>query len=305
MVPLAVPFNSFANALVLIGNCVLATVIVVLNALVFTSIIITRSLRRENRFIYMMSTCISDFGTGVSWYYVGLFDVEDVPHGKNNCYFIASSFLGLSYLVILAAQADRYHAIVSPFRYAQRMSTTRTLLVICCLWLYTYINLAIQNLISSSAHLLWHSTGTLICNIITLVIMIGLNTKLCFIAKFQIEREPPSEERESKRASLYLIIVVVGFFLLFWMPVFMYIVICYLTTVKCYKFENSGTDPLKILARINCAVTPFLYVRGCAPLKAVLYQRVLRCGLKQQRKINSGVNKRANSIEFVEAISSK
>ncbi|KAK1159985.1 adenosine receptor A2b-like [Acipenser oxyrinchus oxyrinchus] len=277
MVPLAVPFNSFENALLLLFNCALATVIVVMNVSVFISIIITKSLRTENRFIYMMSTCISDIGTGVSWYYLGIFDVDDTVSGKNTTYFISSTFLGLSYLVILAAQADRYHAVVSPFQYSRRMTPMKTVLVVCCLWVYAYANVAALNLVTSATAAKISSIGTFMCNVITLVIMLGLNIKLYLIAKYQLSREPPSAEREPRRGSLHLIIIVAGCFLLFWTPVFTYIIICNFTTTHCYAFENRATDPMRILPRVNSALTPFLYVRGCAPLKQALLGKVWKC----------------------------
>uniref|UniRef100_H3AW00 G-protein coupled receptors family 1 profile domain-containing protein n=1 Tax=Latimeria chalumnae TaxID=7897 RepID=H3AW00_LATCH len=222
----------------------------------------------------MMSTCISDFCSGVSWYYTGLFDVREGFHGKNDTNSIAPTFLGISYLVILAAQTDRYHAVASPFHYSQRMTPCKTILVIVCLWTYAYFILAVQICVADGIAVQITAFGTLICNIITLGIMIGLNIKLYLIAKHQLNREPPSSERENKRASLYLIVVVAGCFLLFWLPLFLRLIVCHFQIVKCKLFYNDGSDPTNILPRINCALTPCLYLGGCTPLRKVVFGKI-------------------------------
>ncbi|KAJ1093804.1 hypothetical protein NDU88_006896 [Pleurodeles waltl] len=238
---------------------------------------LTRSFRKENRFIYMMSTCVSDFCTGASCYYVGLFDVKDDHPRKNDTKFIASNFLGLSYLSILAAQADRYHAVISPIHYPQRMNPRKSLLVIGSLWLYAFAILASQNLTTSANALKIEATGIIIWNLITLCIMIGLNIKLYRVAKYQLEREPATPEREAKQSSLYLIIAVAASFVLVWSPIFLRISICNFIPLKCYVTNNLATDPLAILPRINTAVTPILYIRGCTPLRKVLCSKIWRC----------------------------
>ncbi|KAJ1093801.1 hypothetical protein NDU88_006893 [Pleurodeles waltl] len=277
MVPLAVTRDSFGNILLLLFHFCLATAIMILNLSVFLAIVLTRSFRKENRFIYMMSTCVSDFCTGASCYYVGLFDVKDDHPRKNDTKFIASNFLGLSYLSILAAQADRYHAVISPIYYPQRMSPRKTLLVIGSLWLYAFAILASQNLTTSANALKIQATGIIIWNLITFCIMIGLNIKLYLVAKYQLEREPATPEREAKQSSLYLIIAVAASFILVWSPIFLRINICNFTPLKCYVTNNLATDPLAILPRINSAVTPILYIRGCTPLRKVLCSKIWRC----------------------------
>ncbi|KAJ1093800.1 hypothetical protein NDU88_006892 [Pleurodeles waltl] len=277
MVPLAVTPDSFGNILLLLFHFCLATAIMILNLSVFLAIVVTRSFRKENRFIYMMSTCISDFCTGASCYYVGLFDVKDVHPKKNDTKSIVSNFLGLSYLSILAAQADRYHAIMSPIHYPRRMSPRKTILVIGSLWLYAFVVLASQNLTTSANALKIEAIGIIVCNLVTVNIMIGLNVKLYLVAKYQLEREPATPEREAKQSSLYLIIAVAASFILVWCPILLRITICNFTPLKCHVSGNLATDPLAILPRINTAVTPILYIRGCTPLREVLRSKIWRC----------------------------
>ncbi|KAJ8414146.1 hypothetical protein AAFF_G00067440 [Aldrovandia affinis] len=246
---------------------------------------INKSLRGENRFMYMLSTCFSDICSGVSYYYVGVLDVRDSYDSPNRTYYIAPTFLGLSYMSILAAQADRYHAVSAPFKYSQRMTRNRTLLVILAYWLYAFVIVGVNNLVAVGVAKRVTGIGTFVGNIFTVIIMIGLNIRLFLIAKFHLERDPPSAEREHKRSSIYLIILVAVFFLGAWLPIFIHIIMCNFLGSTCYAFRNEGTDPLRVLPRLNAALTPVLYVRGCAPLKQTLFTRVWKICCAKRRVI--------------------
>ncbi|XP_065133615.1 uncharacterized protein [Paramisgurnus dabryanus] len=277
------PLTSFGNVLLFLFNAVHATAIVFLNASVFLSIMVNRALRSENRFMYMLSTCLSDICSGVSYYYSGLLDVSEDYNSATRTYYIVPTFLGLSYMAILAAQADRFHAITAPFKYSQRMTRNRTLLVILAYWVYAFAIVAVQNLVPKGVYKSVTGIGTLVANIFTVVIMIGLNIRLFLIAKYQLEREPPSAERDNKRASVYLIIVVAVCFLVAWLPFFIYIIVCMFRGNVCYIVKNEGTDPLRILARLSTIITPLLYIKGCHALRSTLLSQVWRttCCMKK------------------------
>lgn len=270
------PLTSFENVLFFLFNIILATTIIFLNVSVFLSIVMNRSLRTENRFMYMLSTCLSDISTGVSYYYVGVLDVRDSYDSPTRTFYIAPTFLGLSYMAILAAQADRYHAVSAPFKYSVRMSRNRTLLVILAYWVYAFVIVAVNNLVTMGVAKRVTGFGTFVANIFTVIIMIGLNVRLFLIAKYQLDREPPSEERENKRASVYLIIIVAVFFLIAWLPIFLHIIVCNFAGSACYTFKNEGSDPLRILPRVNAVLTPLLYIRGCSALRSTLLSKVWR-----------------------------
>ncbi|KAL3975564.1 ubiquitin carboxyl-terminal hydrolase 26/29/37 [Sarotherodon galilaeus] len=273
---LALPLTSFGNVLMFLFSVFLAATIIFLNVSVFLSILLNTALRSENRFMYMLSTCLSDICTGVSYYYVGVFDVRDVYDSPTRTFYIAPTFLGLSFMAILAAQADRYHAILSPFKYSQRMTRNRTVMVIVAYWAYAFLIVAVQNLVTVGVAKQVTSFGTFVANIFLVIIMIVLNIRLFIIARFQLEREQPSEERDSKRSSVYLILVVVVFFLGTWLPIFCHIIICNFIGTTCYTFKNEGTDPIRILPRVNAALTPILYIRGCSALRATLLAKAWR-----------------------------
>ncbi|XP_022063512.1 beta-2 adrenergic receptor-like [Acanthochromis polyacanthus] len=270
------PLTSFGNVLMFLFSIFLAAAIIFLNVSTSLSILLNRALRQENRFMYMLSTCFSDICTGVSYYYVGVLDVRDNFNSPTRTYFVVPTFLGVSFMAILAAQADRYHAIVSPFKYSQRMTRNKTLMVIFAYWFYAFFIVAVHNLVAVGIAKSITSIGSFIGNIMMVIIMIGLNIKLFIIAKFQLEREQPSEETDNKRSSVYLILVVVVFFLGTWLPIFCHVTACNFIGAVCYTFKNEGTDPLRILPRVNAALTPLLYIRGCAALRATLLSKVWR-----------------------------
>lgn len=273
---LALPLTNFGNVLMFLFSVFLAATIIFLNVSVFLSILLNTALRSENRFMYMLSTCLSDICTGVSYYYVGVLDVRDVYDSPTRTFYIAPTFLGLSFMAILAAQADRYHAILSPFKYSQRMTRNRTVMVIVAYWAYAFLIVAVQNLVTVGVAKQVTGFGTFVANIFLVIIMIVLNIRLFIIARFQLEREQPSEERDSKRSSVYLILVVVVFFLGTWLPIFCHIIICNFIGTTCYTFKNEGTDPIRILPRVNAALAPILYIRGCSALRATLLAKVWR-----------------------------
>ncbi|XP_062236738.1 D(1)-like dopamine receptor [Platichthys flesus] len=273
---LALPLTSFGNVLLLLFSVSLASSIIFLNMSVCVSILLNRALRSEKRFMYMLSTCFSDICTGVSYYYVGVLDVKDNFDSPTRTYLIVPTFLGLSYMAILAAQADRYHAVASPFQYSRRMTLNRTVVIICAFWLYAFLIVAVNNLVPVGVANRIVSIGSFVANIFTVIIMIGLNIRLFIIARFQLEKEPPSVERDIKRSSVYLILVVALFFLMTWLPLFCHAIVCNFSASVCYAFKNEGTDPLRVLPRVNAALTPILYICGCSPLRATLLTKVWR-----------------------------
>ncbi|XP_048015606.1 uncharacterized protein LOC125248058 isoform X1 [Megalobrama amblycephala] len=280
------PLTSFENVLLFLFNVIHATATIFLNVSVILSIMMNGSLRSENRFMYMLSTCLSDICSGVSYYYVGVLDVRDYYDSPARTFYIVPTFLGLSYMAILAAQADRYHAVSAPFKYSQRMTRNRTLLVILAYWLYAFLMVAVNNLVTMGIAEKVTGLGTFVANIFTVIIMIGLNFKLFFIARFQVDREPPSAERDNKRASIYLIIIVAMCFLISYLPLFLHSTVCIFRGTSCYPFKNDGTDPLRILARLNAIITPLLYIRGCTALRSTILIKVWRTQCCRMKGVN-------------------
>ncbi|KAJ8286208.1 hypothetical protein GJAV_G00035800 [Gymnothorax javanicus] len=98
-------------------------------------------------------------------------------------------------MAVIAAQADRYHAVSAPFKYSQRMTRNRTLLVILAYWVYAFVSAGLGNLVTAGEVAQLTGISTLVANICAGIIMIGVNIRLFYIAKYQLERDPPSIAR--------------------------------------------------------------------------------------------------------------
>ncbi|XP_069038441.1 G-protein coupled receptor 183-like [Lepisosteus oculatus] len=271
-VPLAVDFNDAADYFIFITNLLLATSSVLVAGSVVLGIICKKSLRAQNRFIFMLNTSISDTLSGIGGYYIGLFDVQEGYPSRNGTYYIVPSLLGVNILTIMFAQVDRFFAVAHPYAYSRHI--TRTVVSELCvfIWFYTYFILMILNIVSIDVASKISAYSTLMLQAI-IIVKVMLNVKLYLIAKYQIARDPPGPERDSKKESLRLIIVVVMCFLTLWTPYFYYIVIIELTK-STYIFKNSACDPLAMMIRLSATCTPGLYIWGSPALREAVLKTV-------------------------------
>ncbi|KAL4646574.1 G-protein coupled receptor 183-like [Arapaima gigas] len=93
-----------------------------------------------------------------------------------------------------------------------------------------------------------------------------MTVKLYTITRYQLAREPPSPDRESKKESLRLLVFVVVCFLGLWCPSFVNIVVKQLTA-SGLKFRNEATNLFATMARFNALSTPALYIWGSPALR--------------------------------------
>nr|XP_015221361.1 PREDICTED: G-protein coupled receptor 183-like [Lepisosteus oculatus] len=271
-VPLAVDFNDAADYFIFITNLLIATSSVLIAVSVVLGILCKKSLRAQNRFIFMLNTSISDTLSGLGGYYIGLFDVQEGYPSRNGTYYIVPSLLGVNIQTIMVAQVDRFLAVVYPYVYNRYV--TRTVVIQLCVfcWFYTYFFLMVQNLITVEMAAKMSVYGTLALQAI-IIAKVMLNVKLYLIAKYQIAREPPGPERDSKKESLRLIIVVVVCFLALWTPRFYYLIVVQLTRSR-YIFTNNASDPLSMMIRFTSTCTPGLYIWGSPALREAVLKTV-------------------------------
>ncbi|XP_015221360.2 sphingosine 1-phosphate receptor 3-like [Lepisosteus oculatus] len=271
-VPLAVDFNEAEDYFIFIANLLIATSSFLMAGSVMVGIICKNELRAQNRFIFMLNTSISDTLSGVGGYYIGLFDVYEGYPSRNGTYYIVPSLLGVNILTILFAQFDRFIAVVYPYVYNRYAS--RTVIIEVCLfcWFYTYLIVAIQNVVTIDLAAKVSAYGTLLLQAI-IIVKVMLNVKLYLIAKYQIAREPPGPERDSKKESLRLIIVVVVCFLALWTPRFYYLIVVQMTRSR-YVFNNNASDPFSMMIRFSATCTPGLYIWGSPALREAVMKTV-------------------------------
>ncbi|XP_069038389.1 allatostatin-A receptor-like [Lepisosteus oculatus] len=271
-VPLAVDFLETADYFIFITSFLISTSSVLVAGSVVLGILCKKSLRAQNRFIFMLNTSVSDTLFGIGGYYIGLFDVKEGYPSKNGTYYIVPSLLGVNLLTILFAQLDRFLAVVYPYAYSRYV--TRTVVIGVCLfcWFYTYFFLTIQHVVTIEVAAKLNAYGILTMQAI-IIAKVLMNVKLYLIAKYQIAREPPGPERDSKKESLRLIIVVVVCFLALWCPYFYCTLVIEITKTR-YMFKNNAYNPFSLMIRFTSTCTPGLYIWGSPALREAVLKTV-------------------------------
>ncbi|XP_030215112.1 trace amine-associated receptor 3-like [Gadus morhua] len=271
-VPLAVDFDSPLDYLIFIFQLLLGTAAVLLSGTVTIGILATKTLRIQNRFIFMVNTSICDTLVGFSVYYLGLFDVYEGYPPRNGTYNVLPSFLGVNILTFLFAQFDRYFAVCYPFIYSRFVTKHIVVGINVYCWLYNFAHLLARNVIplSKATDLFVFSILSLQLVILTKVIM---TIKLYFVAKYQLERDPPGAERDSKKESLKIIFFVVIIFLLLWIPSFVNIVLRFMFGMGL-NFVNEALNPFATLARLSAVCTSAVYVWGSPALREAMRRTV-------------------------------
>ncbi|XP_047448503.1 C5a anaphylatoxin chemotactic receptor 1-like [Mugil cephalus] len=273
-IPLSVDFSTPEDFVVFIFHILFATSAVLVAGSVVVTISSTRSLRGQNRFIFMLNTSISDTLTGFSVYYLGLFDVQEGYPSRNGTYYILPSFLGVNVLTFLFAQFDRYFAVCHPFFYNRYVAKSVVVSICAFCWIYTYTILTVQNMVPISKAAQINAFGVMTLQIIVLIKVL-MTIKLYIIARNHLAREAPSADRDNKNESLRIIVFVVICFLALWCPSFVNIIVRQLTR-KGLRFRNEATNLFATMARLNALVTPAVYIWGSPALRLAVWRTVWR-----------------------------
>lgn len=270
--PLSVDFASPVDYLIFIFQLVFATTAVLLAGTVVIGILGTKTLRHQNRFIFMLNTSVCDTLVGVSVYYLGLFDVQEGYPSRNGTYSMLPSLLGVNLMTFLFAQFDRYFAVCHPFIYTRFVTKRVVISVNVYCWLHVYTQSIVSALLplSKAIQLYVFSLVSLQVIVLTKVVM---TVKLYVVARFQLERDPPSADRDSKKESLRIIIFVVISFLVLWCPSFVNIIVRLLVGGGL-KFRNEATNLFAIMARLNAVCTPAVYLWGSPALREATVRTV-------------------------------
>ncbi|XP_018550742.1 uncharacterized protein LOC108896165 [Lates calcarifer] len=269
---LSVNFDSPVDYLIFIFQILFATAAVLIAGPVVISILSTRALHLQNRFIFMLNTSICDTLVGFSVYYLGLFDVQEGYPSRNGTYNLLPSLLGVNIMTFLFAQFDRYFAVCHPFIYT-RFITRRVVIsanVYCWFHVYSQSIILIFVPLSKAIQLYVFSIVILQVIVFTKVVM---TIKLYVVARFQLERDPPSADKESKKESLRIIIFVVISFLMLWCPSFVNIIIRFVVGGGL-TFRNEATNLFAIMARLNAVCTPSVYIWGSPALREAVWENV-------------------------------
>ncbi|KAK0151322.1 hypothetical protein N1851_007534 [Merluccius polli] len=105
-IPFAFDFDLPVEYVIFIYHLLFGAMAVLVAGTVVVGILITRNLRAQNRFIFMLNTSISDTMSGFSVYYLCVFDVHEIYPQRNSTYYILTSLLGVNIITFLCAQIE-------------------------------------------------------------------------------------------------------------------------------------------------------------------------------------------------------
>lgn len=271
-VPLSVDFSHPVDYLIFIFQILFATTVVFVAGPIVITIFATKELRRQNRFIFMLNTSICDTLIGFSVYYVGLFDVQEGYPSRNGTYNMLNYLLGVNLITFLFAQFDRYIAVCHPFTYSRFITRGVVISANIYCWLYVYSQAVISIFLPFSKATQLYVFGTVTFQIIVFTKVV-MTIKLYVVARYQLERDPPSAEKESTKESLRIIVFVVITFLLLWCPSFINIVLR-LVVGRGLIFRNDAINLFAIMARFNALCTPAVYLWGSPSLRKATLRTV-------------------------------
>ncbi|XP_055017909.1 olfactory receptor 2M5-like [Boleophthalmus pectinirostris] len=268
-VSLSVDFHHPQDYFVFIFQILFATSTVLVAGSVVISILATRALRLQNRFIFMLNTSVCDTLVGLSVFYLGLFDVHEGYPSRNGTHNYLPSLLGVNMLTFMFAQFDRYFAVCHPFIYTRFITRRFIICVNIYSWIHVFSQATILYLLPLSKAVQLFVISIISLQIIVLT-KVSMTIKLYFVAKFQLERDPPGPEKESNKESLRLIIFVVISFLALWSPSIINIILRWLG--RGMTFRNEATNLFAIMARLSAIVTPAVYLWGSPALRQSMVQ---------------------------------
>ncbi|XP_031161352.1 G-protein coupled receptor 183-like [Sander lucioperca] len=271
-VQLSVNFHSPVDYLIFIFQLLFATTAVLVAGPVVITILATRALRLQNRFIFMLNTSICDTLVGFSVYYLGLFDVQEGYPSRNGTYNMLPSLLGVNIMTFLYAQFDRYFAVCHPFIYSRYITRRVVISANVYCWLQVYTQSIITNFVPLSKAIQVYVFGIVSLQVIVFTKVV-MTIKLYVIARYQLSRDPPSADKDSKKESLRIIIFVVISFLVLWCPSFINIIIRFVVGGGL-TFRNEATNLFAIMARFNAVCTPSVYIWGSPALKEAMVRTV-------------------------------
>ncbi|KAM4707109.1 adenosine receptor A2b-like [Discoglossus pictus] len=275
MVSPSVSLDSAANIALFCFHVILATLAVTINMLIVVAILASKTLRSENRFLYILNTCLGDFSLGALWFFAGLVDVSYIPKAIVASRMLMYNILGVIFLSILSSQCERHFAVVSPFRYMSIMTWGRSIGVLAFCWVFPFVMSLVYFLLGNATTSTIKGITNIVSNLAVFTIMCVLNIKLYLIAKVQQEREPVSSKKDTNKSSLKLIVVLSCTFLIFWSPSSVRECVC--SFMSCIKFDMIAIDPFSILTAITAIINPVLYLWGSQAIRTAVWKTWTPC----------------------------
>nr|XP_032803394.1 somatostatin receptor type 5-like [Petromyzon marinus] len=259
------------GALIAFHAC-LATSSVASNSLLLLTLLCSPVLLKRNNYLYTLSITVSDLIAGAGWFYLGLYDVSQELEAYDSPLRVLATVHGISLVTIVAAMVDRYLAVKHPFKYLQKMTRTKVVIVIALTWAWPALSIIVRLIFPSGNGQTSQGYVTLIFLAGMFGVMVILNVRLYIVTSKQQNREPHTG-REYKHRSAWLIIVASSLFIALWTPNIVHLSICFAFR-RCFSSQNIANNPLSILRILNTLTTPLIFMFGSpmtrTSLKALL-----------------------------------
>ncbi|KAL9983238.1 hypothetical protein ACROYT_G005382 [Oculina patagonica] len=185
-----------------------------------------------------------------------------------------------SIMNLTAVSFDRQLAITSPFAYPKILTTRRAVCIICFVWLYA-ATISCSVLISSPQHnwpypnYLWFVS--IVSFFLPLVIMVAMYARIYLVARYQARRIGRNYATDIKAAKT--IAVVIGGFVICWLPFFIVVLSYANRTDVPLSFFNVA----KWLEYLNSCLNPVIYTCLNRTYRNAFKKLFRRCRSKLKR----------------------
>ena len=161
-----------------------------------------------------------------------------------------------SIMNLVAVSFDRHLAITAPFSYSESLTSFRAIVMIAALWVFSILLSGLRFLGQSKVFIFaYQMVVVAVSFVVPLLLMIVMYMKIYFVARNQALRIGRNYAKDIKATKT--IAIVIGAFVLCWMPFFVIVTIYaiepkYDITIEVYK-------AIKWLEYLNSCLNPIIY----------------------------------------------
>ena len=157
-----------------------------------------------------------------------------------------------SIMNLVAVSFDRYLAITSPFTYTESMTSSRAIVMIAALWVFSILLCGLRAVQTSLIYML---VLLVVSFIVPLLLMIVMYTKIYLVARNQALRIRQNYARDIKATKT--IAIVIGAFVVCWMPFF--VIVTVFAFNRNYPVESNAIKAIKWMEYLNSCLNPIIY----------------------------------------------
>ena len=255
------------------------------NSLFLLTLIRTASLHRPSN-VLLGALCISDLMVGFIARPLFILSLvrrlmEDIMSTDLKTVSELSFYLccGFSFNLAIQITIDRYVAICHPFTYRQ-LATCKKYIVSCILSLFVWVifisfraNEHLKNLMSHNRIVICIISCCvviiLMCYTRIIIVMLKQRTTVLSIGTIDGQVVRALQHQKKERAKTYMIVLVIGFFLLSYIPMVVFLV--YLAAIQGGCHRDNGLFVAhtwtNFLVLFNSCINPIIYCAKCTEIR--------------------------------------